>query len=106
MRQALLEAMGDLATEMQRSLNAELAPDIDPLVRQERSWQRAVELIEEHGACGGFEALMRIDDDPELLQAVRAAQPEARRMLAALFPRACRRTRSARRTSGGSAPSP
>ncbi|GAA3854305.1 TetR/AcrR family transcriptional regulator [Streptomyces sedi] len=87
MRQALLQAMGDWAEDMQLALNAELAPDIDPLVRQERSWQRAVELLEEHRGLwrAQFEALVQADDDPELMTVLRAAQPEARRALAALF---------------------
>ncbi|SOD59578.1 transcriptional regulator, TetR family [Streptomyces zhaozhouensis] len=87
MRQALLEAMGDWAEDMQRALDAELAPDIDPLVRQEHSWQRAVELLEEHQSLwrAQFEALVQTDEDPELLTALRAVQPEARRALAALF---------------------
>lgn len=87
MRQALLQAMGDWADDMQQALNAELAPDIDPLVRQERSWQRAVELLEEHRGLwrAQFEAMVETDSDPELLAALRAAQPEARRALAAMF---------------------
>lgn len=87
MRQAMLQAMGDWAGDMQQALNAELAPDIDPLVRQERSWQRAVELLEEHRGLwrAQFEALADADNDPELMAVLRAAQPEARRALAALF---------------------
>lgn len=87
MREALLQATGEWGDAVQEAMATDVAPDADSLTRHEVAWQRARELLEEHGGVGRvqFEAITMLDQEPELREALLAAQPETRRGLVSLF---------------------
>jgi AcrR family transcriptional regulator len=86
MREALCAVMGDWADDVQQALTAEIGGP-GAAVRYETRWARALELFTRHRAMwrAQLEAVLQVERDPELRDAVGRAQPAGRGGLVALF---------------------
>ncbi|MBI0319082.1 TetR/AcrR family transcriptional regulator, partial [Streptomyces javensis] len=91
MREALFAAMGDWADDVQRSLEADAPAGEDPDAglrgRFESRWTRVLELFDKHQAMwrSQLEAILQVQNDPELRAAFARAQPEGRQGLVGLI---------------------
>jgi AcrR family transcriptional regulator len=84
---ARLEALGEWANELGRTLAAGTDPDASPLERFEAIWTTVIESFATHRPlwAASFELMAQIDQAPEVRAAVADAQEQARLGLAALF---------------------
>jgi AcrR family transcriptional regulator len=84
---ARLEALGEWANELGRTMAAGTDPAASPMERFEAIWTRVIESFATHRPlwAASFELLAQIDQAPEVRAAVADAQEQARLALAALF---------------------
>jgi AcrR family transcriptional regulator len=84
---ALVEAIGDWGTEIERALEVELAPDVTPIERFEAVWPRVLEAFERNQKLWAtqFEFLLRAQDVPEVRQHLAEALEQARYGLGTVF---------------------
>jgi AcrR family transcriptional regulator len=84
---ARIEALGEWAEELGRTLAAGADPKASPMQRFEAIWTKVVESFATHRPlwAASFEMLAQLDQAPEVRAAVAEAQERARLGLAALF---------------------
>jgi len=84
---ARIEALGEWAEELGRTLAAGADPKASPMQRFEAIWNKVVESFATHRPlwAASFEMLAQLDQAPEVRAAVAEAQERARLGLAALF---------------------
>jgi AcrR family transcriptional regulator len=84
---ARLEALGEWANELGRTLAPGTDPDASPMERFEAIWTTVIESFAAHRPlwAASFELMAQIDQAPEVRAAVADAQEQARLGLAALF---------------------
>jgi AcrR family transcriptional regulator len=84
---ARIQALGEWAEELGRTLTADADPDADAMERFEATWTRVIESFAAHRPlwAASFEMLAQLDQAPEVRAAVAAAQERARLGLASLF---------------------
>jgi AcrR family transcriptional regulator len=84
---ARIEALGEWAEELGRTLTAGPDPKMSPMARFEAIWAKVIESFAAHRPLwvASFEMLAQLDQAPEVRAAVANAQERARLGLAALF---------------------